>query len=155
MHILNPDGDYSPSAFIPFCIFGNNMNNLGQKIDDFDVPVCNVFVATNWNDRVCYELDLNLLKHKDDINNQLKDGLLLVLDFNEERQFEKNIELVKDAKIRNYFYEDKENSVQVYIDSIGENKKYTKLMFLTPTGVQGVTMSVCPSVRPSVRDKFV
>ena len=126
VHILNSEGDYSPSAFIPFCIFGNNMNNLGQQIDDFDVPVCNVFVATNWNDRVCYELDLNLLKNKDDINNQLKDGLLLVLDFNEERQLKKYSNLVKEAKIRNYFYEDKENSVQVHIDSIGKNKKDSK-----------------------------
>lgn len=130
MHILNPEGDFSPSAFIPFCVFGNNMNNLGQQIDDFDVPVCNVFVAKNWNDRVCYELDLNLLKHKDDINHQLKDGLLLVLDFNEERQLEKYSNLEKVAKIRNYFYEDEENSVQVHIDTIGKNKKDSETFVL-------------------------
>ena len=119
VHILNSDGDFSPSAFIPFCVFGNN--EIGEKIDDFKVPVCNIFVAKNWNDQVCYELDLNLLKHEDDISieYQLKDGILLILDLNEERQFEKHSEKVE--KARN-LYEDEDNSVQVHLDSIGNNK---------------------------------
>ena len=100
VHILNQEGDISPSAFIPFCFFGNNMNNLGQQIDDFEVPVCNVFKAKNWKDQLCYELDLNLLKIEDDIDFQLKDGILLVLDFNEERQFDDDFNMEKDEKVR-------------------------------------------------------
>ena len=123
VHILNSDGDFSPSAFIPFCFFGNNMDNLGQKIDDFEFPVCNNFVAKNWNDQVCYELDLNLLKHEDDIFHQLKDGILLILDLNEERQFEKDMHSEKVEKARNYVYAvDEDNSVKVHLDSIGNNK---------------------------------
>ena len=121
MHILNSDGDFSPSAFIPFCVFGNNMNNLGQKIYEFEVPVCNVFAAKNWNDQICYELDLNKLKNEDETY-QLKDGILLVLDFNEERQFAKEGNSEKVEKIRNYFYVDEDTSVQVHLDSIGNNK---------------------------------
>ena len=116
-HILNSKAHFSPSAFIPFCVFGNN--EIGEKIDDFEVPVCNIFVAKNWNDQVCYELDLNLLKDEADIYNQLKDGLLLILDFNEERQFEKNKNSEKVQKAGKYFHEDKDNSVQVHLDSIG------------------------------------
>ena len=121
VHILNSDGDFSPSAFIPFCVFGNN--KIGEKIEDFEVPVCNIFAAKNWNDQVCYELDLNLLKDEDDIYRQLKDGILLILDFNEERQFEKVVNSKKDEEARNYFYEDEDNSVQVHLDSIGKNNK--------------------------------
>ena len=120
VHILNSKGDFSPSAFIPFCVFGNN--KIGEKIEDFEVPVCNIFVAKNWNDQVCYELDLNLLKDEDDIYRQLKDGILLILDFNEERQFEKVVNSKKVEEARNYFYEDEDNSVQVHLDSIGKNK---------------------------------
>ena len=124
VHILNSKGDFSPSAFIPFCVFGNNI--IGQKIDDFEVPVCNIFVAKNWNDQVCYELDLNLIKDEVDINHQLKDGILLILDFNEERQFkrEKNSEKVEEA--RDYFYDDEHNSFHVHINSIGNNKNENK-----------------------------
>ena len=120
VHILNSEGDFSPSAFIPFCVFGNS--KIGQKIDDFDVPVCNIFVAKNWNDQVCYELDLNLLKDEDDIYRQMKDGILLILDFNEERQFEKDGNSEKVEELRNYFYVDEDTSVQVHLDSIGKNK---------------------------------
>ena len=98
------------------------MDNLGQKIDDFEVPVCNIFAAKNWNDQVCYELDLNLLKDEDDILHQLENGILLILDFNEERQFKKDKNLEKVEKVRHYVYEDKANSVRVHLDSIGNKK---------------------------------
>ena len=92
---------------------------IGQKIDNFEVPICNIFVAKNWKDQVCYELDLYILKDEDDIYRQMKDGLLLILDLNEERQFEreKNSEKVKEA--RNYFYKDEDISVKIHLDSIG------------------------------------
>ena len=121
VHILNSKGGFSPSAFIPFCIFGNN--KIGEKIDNFEVPICNIFVAKNLKDQVCYELDVNILKDEDDIFRQLKKGLLLILDFNEERQFkrEKNSEKVEEA--RDYFYDDEDISFHVHINSIGNNTK--------------------------------
>ena len=119
VHILNSEGDFSPSAFIPFCFFGNK--NLGEYIDAFEVPVCNIFQATNWNDQLCYVMDLNLLKVENDIKSQLKNGITLVLDFNEERQFKKDpIQEETILKVSNNFYEDEDNSVQVHLDSIGK-----------------------------------
>ena len=93
---------------------------IGEKIDYFEVPVCNVFSAKNWNDQICFELDLNKLKVEDDIY-QLKDGILLILDFNEERQFTKDRNSEKVEKVRNYIYVDEDTSVQVHLDSIGNN----------------------------------
>ena len=58
---------------------------------------------------------------ENDIKYQLKDGLTLILDFNEERQFEKDvIQEEKEMKLRNHLYEEEENSVQVHLDSIGK-----------------------------------
>ena len=97
------------------------MIGLGQKIDAFEVPVCNIFLAKVFNDQVCYEMDLNLFKDEDDIENQLKDGITLILDPNEERQFEKNaINEESEMEIRNYFHNAKDNSVQVHLESIGK-----------------------------------
>ena len=99
------------------------MISLGQKIDAFEVPVCNIFRAKVRNDQVCYEMDLNLLKDENDLEDQLQDGITLILDCNEERQFDKDA--IKDKKIRNYFYDAKDSSVQVHLDSIS-NKYNTK-----------------------------
>ena len=121
VHILNSEGEFSPSSFIPFCFFGNK--NLGQYIDAFEVPVCNVFQTEIWNDKLCFEMDLNLLKDENDIESQLINGITLVLDFNEERQFrEDTIPEETEMKERSYVYKDKDNSVQVHLDSISIRK---------------------------------
>ena len=41
VHILNSNGNFSPSAFIPFCSFGEDI--LGVKVKEFDIPVCSIF----------------------------------------------------------------------------------------------------------------
>ena len=66
------------------------MISLGQKIDAFEVPVCNIFWEKVWNDQVCYEMDLNHFKNENDLEDQLQDGITLILDCNEERQFVKD-----------------------------------------------------------------
>ena len=48
------------------------------------------FCSKNWNDQICSELDLDQLKVDNDLY-QRKDRLLLILDFNEKRQFEKDV----------------------------------------------------------------
>lgn len=102
------------------------MIGLGQRIDAFQIPVCNIFLAKNWNDQVCYETDLNLLKDENDIKYQLKNGITLILDFNEERQYE-NIKEETEMKFSNFFYEDKDNTVQVHLNSI--SKHLFKILF--------------------------
>ena len=37
VHILNNDGKFSPSSFIPFCSFGEDF--IGSKVNQFEIPV--------------------------------------------------------------------------------------------------------------------
>ena len=82
----------SPSALIPFCGYGGNMSSMGQKIDHFNAPVCNSFKAKVLNDRLCYEVDIHKILSKDIIKKGLKAGLILLLDYNEDRQVEVQME---------------------------------------------------------------
>ena len=91
MHILNSNGNFSPSAFIPFCSFGEDI--LGVKVKEFDIPVCNIFKPKLQYDQLCYEIDLEQLKNTEDTNIreiQRGIGLILVLDYNEDRQINMN-----------------------------------------------------------------
>ena len=53
-----------PTALIPFCAFSNNFSTMGVKIDQFDVPVCNIFKAKLHKDQLCYEADIDNFKQE-------------------------------------------------------------------------------------------
>ena len=121
VHILN-----SPSAFIPFCSLGEDI--LGVKVKEFEIPVCNIFEPKIQYDQFCYETNLDLLK-KEDANIRKKQreiGLILVLDYNEERQLDINKEMAN--------FDDKtlQNSVSIYLNSIGIYRLFSDLFFITP-----------------------
>ena len=61
------------------------MSLMGVKIPQFDVPVCNSFKAKVLNGRLCYEVDMKDLSRKANFND-LKKGLVFVLDYNKDRQ---------------------------------------------------------------------
>ena len=86
VHIISENKQLSPSAFIPFCEFGGNTSAMGEKIDQFDVPVCNSFQATILNGQLCYEVDLHIFSNKDNIINEIKSGFVFIMDYNEDRQ---------------------------------------------------------------------
>ena len=87
VHIVKDDGlSLSPSAFIPFCEFGGEMSAMGVKIDQFNVPVCNSFQEKILNDQLCYEVDLEIFKDSDNLDMQLKLGLVFIMDYNEDKQ---------------------------------------------------------------------
>ena len=77
----------SPSSFIPFCEFGGNMSALGVKIEEFYAPVCNSFKARVLNNQLCYEVDVNEKISKPFSANELKLGLVLLIDENWDRQY--------------------------------------------------------------------
>ena len=88
----------SGSAFIPFCGFGEDMEAMGVKIDQFDIPVCNSFKDKLLNDQLCYEVDLNKLFNKTALRKGLKIGLIFILDYNEDRQVSNTKTLVEKKK---------------------------------------------------------
>ena len=54
------ESNRGPSAFIPFCSFGGDMNIVGRKNDGFKVPVCAAFEERVYGvGRVCYHLNVN------------------------------------------------------------------------------------------------
>ena len=97
VHIVNNDGDFSPSSFIPFCSFGDEF--IGTNIKEFPIPVCDIFKPKHYFDQLCYEINLQELKDSTKIGNQLKMGLTLALDFNKERVTQKfKTKIKKDKK---------------------------------------------------------
>ena len=121
VHIVNEWGELSPSAFIPFCEFGGNMSAMGVKIDLFDVPVCNSFKAKVLNDQLCYEVDPNNFIDKTNGLKYFKLGLVLVLDFNEDRQTAEGIKDIRNsANILTEQQNARVNSAEIFINSLGD-----------------------------------
>ena len=88
VHIIDEDGNLSPSAFIPFCALGADTSIVGTKIKEFTTPVCNSFEVKLRNDQLCYEISVEHFTNKmhQEHEQAFKLGLLLVLDYNEDLQ---------------------------------------------------------------------
>ena len=114
VHILNEKGNFSPSSFIPFCYFGDKF--IGVSIQEFEIPVCNIFRPRIYLDQLCYETNLQELKDSQKIENQLEKGLTLVLDYNEERQ-NYNIMEQNESQTMKELYPDNDD-VSIYLDTI-------------------------------------
>ena len=81
---------------------------MGNNFSYFEVPVCNSFQAIARDNQICYETDLEQYKNHDrDLRKQLQEGLVLYLDYNEDKQLR-----VEKRKKRD------ENEAQVYMDTI-------------------------------------
>ena len=118
VHIMNSEGDLSPSSFIPFCAFGEKF--MGTKTNEYDIPVCNIFKPRNYLDQVCYETDLQTLKESNSqkLGEQLEMGLTLIIDFNEERQTNSNKIFNKEPFGMKAFYRNDGVSLSIYLDTI-------------------------------------
>ena len=109
--MIDTNGTLSPSAFIPFCSFGGDFDAMGIKHSNFKIPVCNSFQATVKDEQICYEMDLDQYKNESDLVKQLQEGLVLYLDYNEDKQL--TVE------------RQEENKAHVYIDTI--SNKYLSI----------------------------
>ena len=94
------------------------METLGTRINEFDIPICNSFQAKIKDDQLCYELDLQKLKNNTVIEDQLKSGLFLVLDYNEDRQLIMKNQISKTSEKEKMFTSEKENKAQIHLDTI-------------------------------------
>ena len=103
------------------------MTALGEYIDEFDVTVCDIFEAKVHNDQLCYEVDLDSYKDRLNIEKQLKNGLFLVIDYNEDRQFDRQFETednkkAKEIEIIRSFLKYEGVSAEIHLDSLGIQK---------------------------------
>ena len=112
--MIDRNGSLSPSAFIPFCSFGGDFYSMGTNYSKFKVPVCNSFQATVKDEQICYEIDLEQYRNEHDLVKKLQEGLVLYLDYNEDKQLtlEKN----------------KGSEAHVYMDTISMMVKF-KLIY--------------------------
>ena len=56
------------------------MSTMGVMIDQFEVPVCNSFQTRIHNDQLCYEVDLNRFRNKDNVDTDYKSGFAFILE---------------------------------------------------------------------------
>lgn len=125
VHIINNRGDLSFSSFIPFCSFGDKL--IGANLDGFNLPVCNIFKPKHFIDKICYETSLQNLKDNTDIMKimrQLELGLMLVLDYNEERQMKVDSISSKEFSLMNEGNYDDGNFVSMHLDTICTYEDY-------------------------------
>ena len=92
---------------------------MGTKIDQFKHPVCNSFHPVIRNVQLCYQVDLDKFRDKNRIDDQLKKGLVLLLDFNEDRQLEFDPQVWAFNR-KSIFTSDTENSAHIYLDTISQ-----------------------------------
>ena len=121
VHFLT-EGKKFPSAFIPFCDFGGNPNSVGAKIEEFDVPICNSFQSIVLNDQLCYEVDLNKFSNKDNIKQELTNGFVFTMDYNEDRQITFDQKMQNEEEIsllRKVTYSEANQHASIYLNTIG------------------------------------
>ena len=83
------------------------------------MKVCNIFKPKLYYDQLCFETDLQELKTKDNLMNQLELGLTLVLDYNEERQIKPLSSNNGSISKKEFRYNiNNDNSVSMYLDTI-------------------------------------
>ena len=120
VHIINDRGDLSSSSFIPFCSFGDKL--IGADMNGFNLPVCNIFKPIHFIDKICYETSLQNLKDNENdimkLMKQLELGLILVLDYNEERQMKVDSISSKEFSLMNEGNYGDGNFVSMHLDTI-------------------------------------
>ena len=117
VHIMKDKRNVSSSSFIPYCYFGVESNQFGLEIDGFEFPVCNIFKVKVLNDQLCYEVDINEIIKKDTSEKDLKAGLTLLVDYNEDRSVHLLDDTDKPDKDKDI---DDEDKMMIYIHSIGK-----------------------------------
>ena len=92
------------------------MKSMGRTLIEFHDPVCNSFEAKVRNDQLCYEVDLEKFKDKKRIKEQLESGLVLILDYNSDRQSE-TYATNKPQKLNS---NERDNDVHIFLDTISK-----------------------------------
>ena len=119
VHIITKENKTSPSAFIPFCEFGKSMSRVGVKHDNFEVPVCNSFEATIFNDQLCYEIDLNRFSMKNNLYREIKAGFTFIMDYNEDRQVDVDPIEEKHGLFNHVSLPDNQEDASIHLNTIG------------------------------------
>ena len=75
---------------IPFCSFGDDADRVGKRLNNFRVPVCNLFREKIVSGQVCYEANINQFKHRVNWVEVLTKGFGFLVDTNDEYDVKKS-----------------------------------------------------------------
>ena len=84
VHLINTkDNSIFPSALVPFCAFNTKLSISTPLtiLPEEEFPICTSFLPTSLDSQLCYKLNLNTTSSREG----RKNGLVLLLDMNEER----------------------------------------------------------------------
>ena len=132
VHVIDEEGNLSKSAFIPFCEFAGNLSVMGEKIDEFQFPICNSFKPRVMNDQLCYEVDLSKFCDKNNIEKELEIGFNFLMDYNEDRQvtYDNNNNEEREFSLGNSVVASDQNKhAFIYLDTIGKILRLWKQQF--------------------------
>jgi hypothetical protein len=127
VHIVDDQNLLSPSAFIPFCSLGDDMEIIGQIVPNFTIPVCNKFKPTVLDGQRCYQLDVNQFASQVD-RKLMSHGLTFLMDYNEDRMGMTNDipnEVVQNKDlVAMQGSGDSRNEAMIYIETLGKYKYF-------------------------------
>lgn len=119
VHITDKNDLLTPSALIPFCWYGKNLE-LGIKHKDFKVPVCTGFQRKLRDNQICYEFNPGTIIADENVRH----GFHLIVDDNNDKIMQLGIENSGNSE-RNktlrleYHKDDEKEGIKVYLDAIG------------------------------------
>ena len=117
VHISDKNLNLLPSAFIPFCSLGPDMEILGDKIDNFSHPVCKIFKSKIFQGQTCYQLDLQDVQQNASFAKGAENALTFLMDYNEDKTInEPTLELGKQKLDDN-----SPDKALIYVDTLGRN----------------------------------
>ena len=97
------------------------MSVMGEKIDQFDWPVCNKFKPKMLEGQLCYQVDVNEFKDQVDGQKAIKHGMLIMMDYNQDKSITDvhlNGPLANDLH-ETLSEEDKKHGAKIYIETLG------------------------------------
>ena len=106
-----------PSALIPFCAYGTDMEGVGKISNNFSFPVCNSFKPTLHRGRVCYKLQLDSNQRT---KQGIEGGLTLMIDRNGERSLNslKSKKIHREKKSIRLIERVDDGSAEVYLPTL-------------------------------------
>ena len=102
------------------------MDLIGEKLSNFQVPVCSLFRKKIFSGQVCYEADLNQFKNKIDWKKALKKGFSFIIDTNDEYDVKNLFQRKTPRRLENNFEFDSfkktkdDNNLSVTLKTISE-----------------------------------
>ena len=117
------------SAFIPFCAFEGKLmisNDEHSRLPHLSYPTCQAFIPTPLDGQLCYKLQVN----KTTKGSDNREGLLLILDMNEDMSFpfgssNNSIGNTDHNKFSsNLMTGDNENSAKIHIKTLSGFKSF-------------------------------